>query len=213
MSTIQINRTLTGAVPGSLAPGELYIDQLNGLLYWADATGVVHSSGLLVVTASQMPAFSGDVTTSAGSTVTAIAAGAVTLAKIATSAIATAAQFLNNTASLILTTDKVWSAAAFVPVSYAASISLDFSTFINASITLTGNMSLSNPVNGKAGQAGSILLTQDGSGSRTLSLGTAWKAAGGVFTPLSVSPNAVDRMDYFVVDSTHVHYSISTGVA
>lgn len=50
MATIQINRTKTGVVPGSLADGELYIDQLNNKLYWADSTGVIKSLTLLLPT-------------------------------------------------------------------------------------------------------------------------------------------------------------------
>jgi hypothetical protein len=46
MALIKLNRTKTGAVPKTLADGELYIDQLNGKLYWADATGVVRSTYL-----------------------------------------------------------------------------------------------------------------------------------------------------------------------
>ncbi len=41
MALIKLNRTKTGAVPTSLADGELYIDQLNGLIYYADATGAI----------------------------------------------------------------------------------------------------------------------------------------------------------------------------
>jgi microcystin-dependent protein len=46
MALIKLNRTKTGAVPKTLADGELYIDQLNGKLYWADATGVIRSTYL-----------------------------------------------------------------------------------------------------------------------------------------------------------------------
>jgi hypothetical protein len=47
MALIKLNRTKTGAVPTSLADGELFIDQLNGWLYYADATGVVRKMSLL----------------------------------------------------------------------------------------------------------------------------------------------------------------------
>lgn len=57
MATIQINRSKTGVVPGSLADGELYIDQLNNKLYWADSTGVIRSIALL------LPAFAPSATT------------------------------------------------------------------------------------------------------------------------------------------------------
>jgi hypothetical protein len=41
MALIKLNRSKTGAVPTSLADGELFVEQLNGWLYYADATGVV----------------------------------------------------------------------------------------------------------------------------------------------------------------------------
>lgn len=47
MAVIKLNRTKTGVVPTSLADGELYIDQLNGKLYWADATGVIKNCSIL----------------------------------------------------------------------------------------------------------------------------------------------------------------------
>lgn len=50
MATIQINRTKTGVVPVALADGELYIDQLNNKLYWADSTGAIKSLTLLLPT-------------------------------------------------------------------------------------------------------------------------------------------------------------------
>ncbi len=41
MALIKLNRSKTGAAPSSLADGELFVDQLNGWLYYADATGVI----------------------------------------------------------------------------------------------------------------------------------------------------------------------------
>lgn len=46
MAVIKLNRTKTGVVPTALEDGELYLDQLNGKLFWADATGVIQSAGL-----------------------------------------------------------------------------------------------------------------------------------------------------------------------
>ena len=46
MAVIKLNRTKTGVVPTALEDGELYIDQLNGKLYWADATGAIRFKSL-----------------------------------------------------------------------------------------------------------------------------------------------------------------------
>jgi hypothetical protein len=46
MALIQLNRTKTGARPTELADGELYIDQYNGLVWWADSTGRLRNGAL-----------------------------------------------------------------------------------------------------------------------------------------------------------------------
>lgn len=46
MAVIKLNRTETGVVPTALEDGELYLDQLNSKLYWADATGAVRMTEL-----------------------------------------------------------------------------------------------------------------------------------------------------------------------
>ena len=52
-------------------------------------------------------------------------------------------------------------------VSYASTITLDFRTGNNFSTTLTGNVTIANPSNISAGQSGVLIITQDGTGSRT----------------------------------------------
>ena len=52
----------------------------------------------------------------------------------------------------------------------AATITPDFSTGNNFSVTLGGNRTLANPTNLTAGQSGMIFVTQDATGGRTLAL-------------------------------------------
>ena len=47
-------------------------------------------------------------------------------------------------------------------VSYASTITLDFRTANNFSMTLTGNTTIANPSNISAGQSGVLFLTQQG---------------------------------------------------
>ncbi len=70
---------------------------------------------------------------------------------------ASAANYRANTADKVLLTDDVWSAAAEVTLTDAATIAVDMSTFINAVVTLGGNRTLGQPSNTKVGQAGVIL--------------------------------------------------------
>ena len=82
--------------------------------------------------------------------------------------------------------------------SNSGSITLDFDTYQNFVLTATGNITLANPSTESAGQSGIIILIQDGTGSRTLSLGTDYETAGGSGLTISTAANAVDVIPYFV---------------
>ena len=86
-----------------------------------------------------------------------------------------------------------------------ATITPDFDAGQNFSVTLAGNRTLANPTNIDAGQTGSIFITQDGTGSRTLSFGSYWDFAGGTAPTLSTAAGAVDRIDYIVRTGTSIH--------
>jgi hypothetical protein len=88
--------------------------------------------------------------------------------------------------------------------SNTGSVTLDFSANQNFVLTLTGNTTLANPSTESVGQAGVIVLIQDGTGSRTLSLGTDYEtaAAGGI--TLSTAANSVDILPYFVQSAGNI---------
>ncbi|CAK0760031.1 hypothetical protein CCP3SC1AL1_2710003 [Gammaproteobacteria bacterium] len=86
-----------------------------------------------------------------------------------------------------------------------ATITPDFSVTNNYSVTLAGNRTLANPTNTTAGQSGSIFVSQDATGSRTLAYGTNWDFAGGTAPTLSTAASAVDRIDYVVRTATSIH--------
>lgn len=86
-----------------------------------------------------------------------------------------------------------------------ATITPDFNASNYFTVTLAGNRTLANPTNLAAGQGGSIIIRQDGTGSRTLSFGSYFKFPGGTVPSLSTSPNAVDRLVYFVASATEIH--------
>ncbi len=87
----------------------------------------------------------------------------------------------------------------------AATITPDLAASCNFSVTLGGNRTLANPSNITAGQSGSIFVTQDGTGSRTLAFGSYWDFAGGTAPTLTTTASAVDRIDYIVRSSTSIH--------
>lgn len=89
-------------------------------------------------------------------------------------------------------------------------ITPDFAVANNFSVTLGGNRTLANPTNLTAGQSGSIFITQDGTGSRTLAFGSYWDFAAGTAPTLTTTASAVDRIDYVVRSSTSIH-AVFTG--
>jgi len=86
-----------------------------------------------------------------------------------------------------------------------ATITPDFADSNNFSVTLGGNRTLANPSNIVAGQSGSIFITQDGTGSRTLAYGSYYDFAGGTAPTLSTAAGAIDRIDYVVRTTTSIH--------
>lgn len=87
----------------------------------------------------------------------------------------------------------------------AATITPDFAASNNFSVTLGGNRTLANPSNLTAGQSGSIFISQDGTGSRTLAFGSQFDFAGGTAPTLSTAASAVDRIDYVVRTTGSIH--------
>jgi hypothetical protein len=95
--------------------------------------------------------------------------------------------------------------AAISALTDGATITPDFAVANNYSVTLGGNRTLANPTNLTAGQSGSIFITQDGTGSRTLAYGSQYDFIGGTAPTLSTAASAVDRIDYVVRTSTSIH--------
>ena len=95
--------------------------------------------------------------------------------------------------------------ANIVTLSDGANISYDMDDGNNATVTLGGNRTLDNPSNVTVGQSGSIFIVQDGTGSRTLSFGSAYDFAGGTAPTLTTAASAVDRIDYVVRTTSSIH--------
>ena len=89
-------------------------------------------------------------------------------------------------------------------VSYASTITLDFRTANNFSMTLTGNVTLANPSNISAGQSGGLFITQDSNGSRTAAFGSYWDFSDGTAPTLSTGADAVDMIAWIARSSTKI---------
>jgi len=92
-----------------------------------------------------------------------------------------------------------------VALTDGATIAVDMSLGNNFSVTLAGNRTLGDPSNVTAGQSGVIVVTQDGTGSRTLAYaGTKYKFAGGSAVTLTTTAAAVDVLAYYCESATRI---------
>ena len=88
--------------------------------------------------------------------------------------------------------------------SNSGNITLDFATNQNFVLTLTGNITLVNPTTEAVGQTGVIVFIQDGTGSRTVSLGTDYETAGAAGITLSTAASTTDVVPYIVAASGRI---------
>jgi len=103
-----------------------------------------------------------------------------------------------------VTAEKIKDASVAVTLTDASSISLDWAAGINRETTLGGNRTLANPTNVQPGTWRSILFTQDGTGSRTLSFGANYVFPGGTAPTLSTGAADTDRLLLFARDSSTI---------
>ncbi|MBC7952240.1 MAG: phage tail protein [Rhodospirillaceae bacterium] len=85
-----------------------------------------------------------------------------------------------------------------------ATVTPDFAAANHFALTLGGNRTLANPSNMVAGQSGIIVITQDVTGSRTLSFGSYWKFASGSAPSLTTTASAVDVLAYYVESANRI---------
>jgi hypothetical protein len=94
-----------------------------------------------------------------------------------------------------------------------ATITPNFNTANNFSLTIGGNRTLANPTNITAGQSGVIVITQDGTGSRTLAFGSYWDFSGGTAPTLTTAASAVDVLVYYVNSTTSITASLISNIS
>ena len=91
-----------------------------------------------------------------------------------------------------------------VALTDAATVAVDLSLGNFYTLTLGGNRTLGAPTNQTAGQSGVIVITQDGTGSRTLAYNSVWKFPSGTAPTLTTTASAVDVLAYYVESSTRI---------
>ena len=99
---------------------------------------------------------------------------------------------------------KVATTATNTDTSNTGSVTLNFSTHQNFVLTLTGNVTLANPSTEAIGQSGFIAFIQDGTGSRTVSLGTDYETPAAAGLTLTSTAGATDLVPYLVIASNRI---------
>ncbi len=102
-----------------------------------------------------------------------------------------------------LTLAKAVQGTTLEDTSNSGNITLDFDTYQNFVLTLTGAITLVNPTTEALGQTGFIVFIQDSSGGRGLSTGNQFFAPGGSIA-LSSAANAIDVVPYMVQDTDKI---------
>ena len=110
----------------------------------------------------------------------------------------------NNAVTNAVQSFTVAQRGAITALTDGATITPDFAAANNYSLAIGGNRTLANPTNLTAGQSGAIVITQDGTGSRTLAYGSYFKFSGGTAPTLTTTASAVDVLVYYVESSTRI---------
>ena len=83
-------------------------------------------------------------------------------------------------------------------------VTLDFDAGQNFVLTFTGNVTLVNPSTESVGQTGIIVIIQDGTGSRTLAVGTDYEFPAGTAPTISTAANTTDIIPYCVIAANRI---------
>ena len=95
-------------------------------------------------------------------------------------------------------------ASTLTDTTNSGNVALDFSADNNFVLTLTGNVTLTNPTTEDVGQSGFIVFIQDSTGGRTVSLGTDYETSNGGGLTLSSTASVTDVVPYVVMASNRI---------
>jgi hypothetical protein len=134
-------------------------------------------------------------------------AGLLGLTDVRSWNVATGGDYNQYVSSRIVSTDAVWGTQAEVAVTDAATVALNLSSGFNFLWTLGGaNRSFAQPVLGKLGQRGRVIVVQSGTAACSLSYHTDFKHSVGTPVAIPVNSGAVSIFYFDVVRSNYIHW-------
>jgi len=108
--------------------------------------------------------------------------------------------YAGTAANKLVTPSTIWPPE--VTVTYGTTTTFDMSTFRDAVVTLTGDITTMTVSNVVVGKSGSITFIQDSGGGHTTVWDSKFKFAGGTTPTLTTAANAVDILNYQCRTST-----------
>lgn len=200
--------TLLGYFGSTTASATAVPNCTTGVLQYATATHTFSCGAAGTGTVTSVTITPGTGITQSGSPNTTNTAITVNVDK------ATGANLEAGASNKVLTADIIFDAE--VTVTFAASQTLDFNTFLNARITMTANITSLTCSNIKASQSGVISFVQSGAGSFTMVAGwcSQFRWAGGARGVLTTgSTTAIDALFYQCISTTICHVSLGKAQA
>lgn len=127
-------------------------------------------------------------------------------------ALATSAD-VQAASAVIPTMDVILSAMDWATLTDGATISVNHAAGVNRAVTIAGNRTISNPTNTKPGWPLNIEITQDATGSRTISWGTNFSFGSDGAPTLSTVAGTKDLLCFVCRSSTkYVFTGIVKGI-
>jgi hypothetical protein len=120
---------------------------------------------------------------------------------------ASAANIRAGTANQIVTPETMEAASEEVTLTDAATIAVDWSTFLTGVVTLTDNRTLGAPTNAEPGTWRTIRVVQDGTGSRTLGYNAVYLTADN--ETITLSTGAADKDTLYIYCETTSLFHVS----
>ena len=180
VTTVDINGgTIDGAIIGGASAAAITGTTVDGTTITA-STGFVGDGGSIT-----------------GMSATQLTSGTVPAARLTE---ATAAQIRDGTASVLVTPANMEAASEEVTLTDAATIAVDWSTFLTGKVTLAGNRTLGAPTNAEPGTWRTIRVVQDGTGSRTLGFSAVYLTQDN--ETITLSTGAADKDTLYIYCET-----------